>query len=481
MAGLTANGLEIKRFPEVLADTEAAERANIDPNINTRDDELLGQLNNIFSAGVAEVWEACAAVYDAFNIAKAEGKNLDDLAALRGVSRITASKTSGTQEFSGTDGTIIPTGSVITNPITGDRFLTDVAVTLTSSSCYNVTYSVRSLLNNTQYDLEVNDSVYSYTSDASATNLEILNGLKAQIDADTAATFTATVVNETLVLQTTDTVLNASSITYLGVDTVTVRSTISADVVGDVVAPAGAVTSIITNVVGWNSTSNPNQLVVGRLEETDEELRVRIPQVTSSGSTGTIPSIEGALLANVDGITTVSVIENTTAVTDGDGRPPHSYETIVVGGDNNDVAQEIWRTKPAGISLFGNTNVIINDSNGNLRSIDFTRPVAINLACRVQYTKYSEEQFPSDGDTTILNTVLADINALGIDEDVIPSRLFGPIYSSVSGIDSLTVEVQTITNPGDVPVPGNWQTARLAINPDEFANITNVDITVSEV
>lgn len=481
MAGLDANGLTIKRQPEILSDIVTAEQTNINPNINTQDDELLGQLNNILSSALADQWALAQAVYDNFNIDKAEGKNLDDLAALRGATRIAASATSGTQEFVGNDGTVIPLGSIVSNPVSNDRFVVDSQVNISTNNCYSCIYSVSTVLNSTLYELQVNSVTYSYTSDSDATAAEIVAGLKADIDADTNATFTATVVSETLVLQTTANSLSASAVTYLTVDSVTVRSLIRAEEVGPLVAPSGSVTNIVTNVSGWVSTTNPSQLILGRLEETDEELRVRIPLITSTGSTGTIPSIEGALLANVEGITTVSVVENTTATPDVAGRPPHSYETIVVGGDNTDVAKEIWRTKPAGIELFGNTNVIINDSNGNPRSIDFTRPVAVNLAMRVQYSLYSEESFPSDGDNTIADVVEAEVKALGVDEDVIPSRFFGPIYSAVTGIDELIVEVQVITNPGDAPNPGSWQTTRLAISESEFSNITPVDITVSQI
>jgi hypothetical protein len=58
--------------------------------------------------------------------------------------------------------------------------------------------------------------------------------------------------------------------------------------------------------------------------------------------------------------------------------------------------------------------------------------------------------------------------------------MFGPIYSAVTGIDELVVEVQEIASAGDPPNPVNWQTTRLAIDEDEFSSITDVDIVVVE-
>jgi len=242
-----------------------------------------------------------------------------------------------------------------------------------------------------------------------------------------------------------------------------------------------SVTSIVTPVTGLTSTTNLNQLSIGRLKETDEEFRLRIPIITSTGSTGTIPSIESALLSNIAGITSVKVVDNTLAVPDEKGRPAHSYEIIIVGGGLDEIGQEVWRTKPAGIGTVGNTNILITDSNGTIRSVYVTRPVAVYLACRVQYGKYSEELFPAAGETTMEATVYDFINRLGVDNDVIPNRVLGAILNDVTGIDELIIEVQVISASGAIPDPLLWQSARLPIAGDEFPNIETTDITILEL
>ena len=51
---LDANGLTIRRLPEVLEDLVTSEQQLINANISTDDDTLLGQLNVIIAAAIAQ-------------------------------------------------------------------------------------------------------------------------------------------------------------------------------------------------------------------------------------------------------------------------------------------------------------------------------------------------------------------------------------------------------------------------------------------
>jgi uncharacterized phage protein gp47/JayE len=521
------------------------------------DDTLLGQLNNIFAAAIAEQEALAQAVNDNFNPLKAEGKNLDDLAALIGITRITGAKSSTAfQQFTGDNGTSVPLGTILQNPITLDRFLTTAAVSIDVSLCISAKYSVKVLQDNTTYTITINTIDYAFLSDGTATNLEILNGLKALIDADATATWTATVdtPNEQMEIKTSDAnKIVISSTTFIGPDEVVNSGTAEAEFEGVIVVPANAVTTIVTLVSGLTSTTNTAAYNTGRERETDEELRARLLVSQQISGATTVEAIQDSL-NDVIGVTTATVTENesvlfslgsaivtftnatntvdltahtlvigdpiqfsttgtlptgispqsiqywvvvTTAndfqvsltkggsvVTFSDdgtgvntiliGRPPKSFESIVQGGTDAAVALNIWLTKPAGIETFGDTAENITDSSGNIQTINFTRPSAVLLDFEVDYTKYSEETFPANGEIAIAQVVLDVTNALGVNEDVIPSRYFGPIYDAVSGIDTLVVRVQKNAAPG-------FQTTKLAIELDEFASTTSTNIVVAEV
>lgn len=479
---LTNEGLTVRRFPEVLAQLVADERANIDPNIDARDDELLGQLNNIIALTVADLEQVVQSAYDNLDIDLAAGIWLDKLAKGKGLNRqaATASYTDY-QFFIGSDGTIVPAGTLITSNITNNKYALTESVEISTANCRKTTYSVNTLLNSTSYDITINSVRYVYTSDGTATKLEVVNGLKALIDADATANWSATVdtgLEEiTIISDLAALNLEVTATTYLTPKNVAVYGTIESIVEGADVDVANTLTVLISSVGGLSSTYNEEAVVVGRERETDEEFRIRILESDQSKSVATLPAITSRL-RNISGVTRVSVVENDTNITDGDGRPAHSYEVIVSGGLDNTIANEIWQSKPAGIQLHGNTTVLITDSENIQRTIKFTRPVAINLAFKVTYTQYTEETLPASPATLIKTIVDESTDDLGVGKDVIPSRFFGPIYSGVEGLNSLVVEIQQITNPGDTPNPANWQTTKLAISPSQFASTTPLDVSV---
>jgi hypothetical protein len=85
------------------------------------------------------------------------------------------------------------------------------------------------------------------------------------------------------------------------------------------------------------------------------------------------------------------VIENETDVTDGFGRPPHSFEVIVVGGDDQEIGQTIFDTKPIGINTYrvpgadGRT-VQVTDSQGTVHDINFSRGNDIRMYTIIDVT-----------------------------------------------------------------------------------------------
>jgi len=484
MAKLDYNGLSIDRQPEILDSIESAERELIHPDISTQDNEFLGHMNNILAEREALIQELIQAVYDSANILKAEGKNLDDLATLRKVTRASSGFSStNRQQFTGKNGTIIPAGSVLTNPITEDKFTNPARIIIDTSSSVSILLDVKQIIDNQDYEIKINTTTYSYLSGVGDDKSDIVNGFNSVINSDVNREWDSSIEGSKLrvIARDYNVPMTITPISYIGADEVTVEAFISASEEGEVVAPPNTITILDAPPIGFISTSNVVSLNLGRSEESDEELRLRIQNNRGSESTGTIPSITSSILNNVDGVLSVSIIENETHLTDAEGRPPHSFEAVVVGGVNSDVAQELWRTKPASISTYGNTTVATTDSNGNLRDIHFTRPTVVNLAVNITYERYDEEAFPLLGEDLIQEAVVEYINSLDLGNDVIPSRVSGIIYSKVTGIDEIVVEVQAIGSPTDTPAVGNWQSNRLPISTTEFVNITESDVYIQEV
>lgn len=106
-------------------------------------------------------------------------------------------------------------------------------------------------------------------------------------------------------------------------------------------------------------------------------------------------------------------------VTISGGRFPKSFEAVVQGGSDEDIANKIWLTKPAGIQTFGNTSFAITDSQGDPQTINFSRPIPIYIWVDVDLTLYDEEEFPNNGVELVKQAILDYGNTLGIGNDVL--------------------------------------------------------------
>lgn len=157
------------------------------------------------------------------------------------------------------------------------------------------------------------------------------------------------------------------------------------------------------------------------------------------------------------------------------GRPPKSFEAVVEGGSDDDIALKIWQTKPAGIQTFGNTSIVIEDSQGESQTINFSRPTPIYLWATVSLTLYSEEVFPPNGQELVKAAILNYGNSLGIGVDVLFQRVLAQIFS-VPGISSGNLQIASTNAATDTP---SYGTADISIAENEVSLWDLVRITVT--
>lgn len=477
MATLNANGFTIRTMTQIVEALRqrAATEEFFGENIDTTPDSALGILINLFAAGVLEQEELSQAVYDQFNRDKAEGKNLDDLAALIGISRLRASGSTGELLFTGSNGITVPQGFA-TSDVDDRIVLTDNAVTLNRNSCQQSRFSVSSVTVGQDYTLNIEGTEFTYTSKAGDTNIQIIEGLHnavgirptfmSQVEEETTLAIISTLQNNSL------TTLNTSNLQLDSVSS-TVRGT--AAVAGATPFVTGSITQIPNAQLGVNSVTNPSDFTLGRLGETDQQLRLRLAQREQSTGTATIPAIE-ASLSSLTGVTNVLVIENDDITADSAGRPPKSYQTYVSGGNEQDIANEIWTTKPAGIQTFGDITRVVRDSQGVEQSVSFSRPTERFAHVRVTYSLYDEESFPVNGEEAIRNAVLNFGNSLSQGNDVIPQRFNAAIFQNVSGLLTVSTEIGLTTTSGGTP---SYVTTPIPVANTEFTSFDLSRITAS--
>ena len=205
---------------------------------------------------------------------------------------------------------------------------------------------------------------------------------------------------------------------------------------GPVVANAGTLTGGPELVTGWNSCTNPLDATLGEEIESDPDLRLRRKREVA-GPGGASPDAIRADVSKVEDVVSVSVLENASSVTTPDGIPPHAFETIVLGGDDTEVAQAIFDNRAAGIKAHGSTVVTLKDSENNDVDIGFTRPTPKDVW--LEYDIAVDAEYPVLGDDLVKQAVVEAAEQLfGQGDDVIVSKLSAPAFT-IQGVRDVIV------------------------------------------
>lgn len=480
-------GLSVQTSKEVLDSIISTEQQEVSSSIDTSSDTALGQLNQIMANQIESVNLLLQDIYDQRNILAAEGKALDDNVSWLGITRQGATPTKGEQYFKGNEGTTIPAGSFVQNTFTLESFTLDQATSLSKSACREITLGILQVLDSTLYTVSVQGIQYNYTSSGSATAQEIVTGLVTEITTPVGLTYTATDnLDETFTISVTnftDVIIDNDD--NLGVESVVSAGNVTCTVTGGIPAPQNTVTTILSPINGLKSTNNPEAYVIGRSEETDSELRNRAISFRSTAGKATVDSMVSALL-QVDGVSSAAVNERFVSQGDsGLGQPAGSLQIVVAGGtDDDEIAQTIWDTKPAGVQIWA-----LNDSTYNsgtardyydeLKTIEFNRPTNILMVVTVTYQVFDTGIYPEndqDAYDAIANAIVTFGNSLGAGEDVKPSEFEGVVYGAVSGIYNVFIQVNSSNgNAGSYPA-----TETILMSPTEEAFFDFDQITVTK-
>lgn len=237
---------------------------------------------------------------------------------------------------------------------------------------------------------------------------------------------------------------------------------------GATLALAGTLTNIVTPVSGWDSVINLTDGDVGRDTETDPQLRIRQQQSLSITGAATVPAIRSRLLDQVTDVTGVTIIENRSNVTDSAGRPPHSFETIVQGGLDQEIADLLWQVKPAGIETFGNVEMIVDDTEGEQHPIRFSRAEQVFVWVRVTLTPNGVGTFPPEPESAVKAAVVEYGETLGVGDKVLFQAFYGGIYDVIPGMQELLVEL-AVGDAFTQPASGDYAAANIAVASNEVA------------
>jgi len=474
MAGLTAEGLEIKRLEDIRNDMSARAIATFGPTTNTDPDSALGQLIDVFAQELSLVWELAQQDYDSFDPDQAEGAQLDNLSAIVGVNRLPASFSTGDVVLTGDLGTLIPTGSQV-QTATEVRFETVADVTFAALllNTGSLTFS--------DVDNSVTRTIGSWITD----------GVVEGVDVD----FAGTLLNNGAGV--VESIVDASKIILAAGFTVSNEGPLAASAslrgavasvrgieAGPLQAFAQEINEIVTPVNGWDTVINPADIDTGQTVENDLDLRVRREeslQITGAAVDNAIR----AQLRQIQGVEQALVISNRSDVTDSDGRPPHSFESIIYPNPNDpsfdeQIVTTIFNLQPAGIQAFGSLNFNVTDSQGFAQPVGFSYATEREMFVRAILT--TNQDYPANGDEQVAAVLLAQGNLLSVGDDVLIWKFTGALdgneelralgFSAIPGIVTVEIRIEEVnppTNTANIPIAFReiavFDSSRIEVNP----------------
>ncbi len=479
--GVETSGFVKKALADILQDIQEFQLDNISSQLNLLATSVLGQLNGVFADKLREMWDVSESVYRSFYPDSATGDALDGIAAITGVTRLqpTSSTVTFDQLFLG-PGTTVPVGAVVSIGATGERFATTAAVT--NSLGYTATFSATAESENTGLiagfagTLDTIQTPISGWGDkaeltAGAAETYSLDGLSLTLKADRGSTQTInfaagnpwTAAGAGLTINGATTGVNGydDGNGVLRIQSTTSGTGSSMEITG---GSANAVLLFDTDEVkGFNSTDATE----GTNLETDAALRIRRDNLIRGQGSATVEAIRARLLQVTD-VTTVFVIENTTDATV-DTLPPHSFESIVLGGVNQTIADAIWANKPAGIETHGSVSETVEDSMSINHTIKFSRPSSIRI--HMAYTLNKTSAYPATGDALVKAAAVTLMDTLIVGDDVI-ALSFKSVALDIAGVADVTAF--TLWKDGDSP-----GTINLPIATRELATLDTGDIAVT--
>lgn len=223
---------------------------------------------------------------------------------------------------------------------------------------------------------------------------------------------------------------------------------------------SGAIEVVVNPTVGISAVTNPSEMTGGRGKETDTEFRQRYDRSVASGGSSTTESIVATLLA-LPGVRDCQVEENVTMETVNDV-PAKSVAPFVFGGEDNQIAQAIYKTKAGGIQSWGETVVQVADSKGKMHPIGFTRPTELDVYAAI--TLETDQNFPVSGHALVRTALIQYIggqdqdgliySGVGLGQDVIYSKAISALYK-VPGIVDVQLQLglsHESLSPGNVSI-----------------------------
>lgn len=466
--GVTPQGFVRMRLPEIQSNLFSRLEQKLGQSVSRKPNSVIAILLGLVAEESDRQWQLAEYDYYARSPMTADDGSIDNTIMYSNVLRRAEEYTYFYEVCYGRNGFVLPANCQVKGN-DGEKYNIAAPALITLDNCVSVTLTIRSVTAGEVFGFILNKKLrVSYT----ATDVDNVSAVYSKVlQQITGDEWSGRILDDNLVLQQTERRYGGIVVPTETFVVVEVGSPIKfiAENYGAIEPLLNTVTSINTNYDGWTAASNESEAYVGRNPETVTELRQRYAAAVYRTSRSMKESIRAALMDLPD-VDSVTVYENRMDE-EVDGMKPHSFEVIIHGGDDIQIAQTILEKGPIGIDSNGTIEMAVADTEGVQEKIYFSRPREIAIYVQVMVHEYSEESLPGDLVNTIKDIIVKSGSNLGMGKDVIAQRFLGPIYSGTNGIGYIDLGISI---DGE-----NYIGQSIAIDRGEIATFSADRITVA--
>ena len=439
------------------------------PKFSIEDNENIGQLLKMLAGRENNFWQTLEEVYNSWSRNGAEGAFLDEIFALSGVFREKATAGSGDAVVETTsssiDSTSVAIGTIFSGTNGGQYAATATQFVSSRVTAYRVDGKSVSLaiynlaIEELKTGKEVRGS-FTLSDGSDAARLNFLKSLKTFLGGINSEEKNIYLDEDNLVLYwgfdsayelkgLTNTVKLLSSPSlgnrYSLIECVNTQT-------GFNPLDKGGIGSISIPPAGYVSVTNLSEFSSGSDVETDAAFVERARSEVDSPRSATRNAILAGLLANVDGIEKLkfdkSVSQGIVSVT-----------PVIIGGEIQDIAEELYRTQPINNVYSGDIQFTINTEDDDQEVISFSRGKQQQLGVRVRYKTTTNTELSSQ-EKVLAKTNLTNLSeSWKLGENIFNFSLTSAVSAAVtySRLRSLVVEVKKLEEPDSAYSSADYQ------------------------
>lgn len=455
MAGITEYGFVRKTLPEIITSMKNSIKTKLGNDWNVETGTIEDQFISVFAEEADQIWQGLEGIVSSQTLNGAEFTYLDDVLNKQGIYRQDKTKGGGEAIIQSnlatvSLGTLINAGAVISAKNNVNYVTLDTTTIDNYASCYKL--AATDIAIGITHTFTIYNSIapttriFTRTAISTADRIQMLNDL-------------ASFINEVITDAPNKAFLGSDSTLYVGYNPSTMLPqpfpakrlyvsvfpktgiighavNIEASVSGFKPLPYNGLISLSPSYTGYNSVVNYVDLNSGSDVQTDVQFKLSAQNIRDNSIAGTPDALKSSLL-KLDGVVAAEVFENPTKsyvydVSSNLVCEPYTYNVVVLGGNDLDVAKTIYKKGYGNTKRYGTYSTTVNNDFGQTVVIDYTRASYFDIGVEVGYSAKDGGTLSDAEKQQITESLISVVNQIAIGDYVINNLMNAVVYQSVS-------------------------------------------------